>query len=195
MNREEAERKSRRAELALANGEIDRAIAIYHELELDRPGDGRWPHEIADLHRRRQEKVEEMRALVRAADRYRERGALLASLVMVKRLLDFAPAAPDTQRAVSALFPLLKVRPSPAQLGPRTQDLELTSDGWASVGAPLAAIPLARNLSGASPEEPAWPAEIPVVTEIVHGLSEEVFVASAADTPAAAPPPRVAEHA
>lgn len=180
MNREEAEQKSKRAELSITSGELDRAIEIYLELEDDRPRDGHWAHELADVHRRRGDRAEEASALVRAADRYRQSGALLASLVMVKRLLDLAPSSPDTQRVVTALFPLLKARPSPALDRPRTQDLELTPDGWASLGAPLAALSLARNVSGSSPEQPAWPAEIPVVTEIIHGLSEEVLLESTA---------------
>jgi hypothetical protein len=113
------------ANASLKSGDLERAISFFEQLEgLENDPD--WARRAAELHRLREDPIQEAEALNRAAKKHVERGDILKAAVLSKQILALNPRHVDTLKRI------------PELRAAREAELE------------------ARKKSGAKPKTPDW---------------------------------------
>lgn len=143
---DEARRLRADVAASLRKGQLRKARALYHALELLEPDDARWSCLVADLDSRLGDRAGEIAALVRAAERHAAAGSLLRAIVLCKRILDLDPRHVAVQARLASLAAAGSVLPLlPPHLGEAT----------AASGAPIARSVLTQVPLDDLPEERA----------------------------------------
>lgn len=133
-----AEDLERRAEKALAAGEIERALDAYQALELTFRSEPSWSRQVASLHQQLGDPRASLAALARAAERCLARQEPIKAIAACKLMQAIDPEDPGAKEILDRL---LGPRPEPARLPHLTADLELPEN----TGTSPAVIPLLRR--------------------------------------------------
>ncbi|MFO0724071.1 MAG: cyclic nucleotide-binding domain-containing protein [Myxococcota bacterium] len=91
------------ADLALQQGNLDRALRLYLQLEEHEPANTRWIASLALVYRKLTRRDDEVETLARLARVHTEAGQVLPAIAALKRVLAVVPEHPGAKRALAAL--------------------------------------------------------------------------------------------